>query len=252
LFNEDPVSVPAAAGTVTSALPSNATPFIFRAVVSVAAEPVVFWFNVGNVQFVSVPDVGVPKTPPFTTGDPADPTFTPKAAWTPVPNVIAACFAFHVAAEEIYASPIAAPFHVPDVIVPTDVRDDPVTPAANEDPVSVPAAAGTVTSALPSNATPFIFRAVVSVAAEPVVFWFSVGNVQFVSVPDVGVPKSPPFTTGAPANPTFTPKAAWTPVPNAIAACFAFHVAAEEIYASPIAAPFHAPDVIVPTDVRDE
>lgn len=29
--------------------------------VTFAAVPVVFWFNVGNVQFVSVPDAGVPK-----------------------------------------------------------------------------------------------------------------------------------------------------------------------------------------------
>ena len=29
--------------------------------VNVAAEPVVFWFSVGNVQFVNVPDVGVPS-----------------------------------------------------------------------------------------------------------------------------------------------------------------------------------------------
>ena len=32
-------------------------------------------------------------------------------------------------------------------------------------------------------------------AAVPVVFWFSVGNVQFVSVPEEGVPKAPPTVT---------------------------------------------------------
>lgn len=37
---------------------------------------------------------------------------------------------------------------------------------------------------------------------------------QFVSTPDDGVPKSPPLTTGAPAEPTATPSAVATPVPN--------------------------------------
>ena len=37
------------------------------ATVAVAALPVVFWFNVGNVQFVKVPDDGVPKAPPTVT-----------------------------------------------------------------------------------------------------------------------------------------------------------------------------------------
>ena len=34
----------------------------------------------------------------------------------------------------------------------------------------------------------------VAVAALPVVFWFSVGNVQFVKVPLDGVPSAPPLT----------------------------------------------------------
>ena len=42
--------------------------------------------SVGNVQFVSVPDAGVPNAPPFTTGAPAVPTFTAKAVATPVPS----------------------------------------------------------------------------------------------------------------------------------------------------------------------
>ncbi len=54
----------------------------------------------------------------------------------------------------------------------------------------------------------------VAVAALPVVFWFRVGNVQFVRVPEEGVPIAPPFTTGAPAEPTFTAKAVATPVPR--------------------------------------
>ena len=51
------------------------------------------------------------------------------------------------------------------VKVPTEVRLDAVTPAASVFPVSVPAAAVTVISAVPSNATPLIFRAVASLVA---------------------------------------------------------------------------------------
>jgi hypothetical protein len=57
-------------------------------------------------------------------------------------------------------------------IVPTLVKLEPVTVAFNVVPESVPAAAGTVMSALPSNATPLIFLDVanfVAVAALPVV-----------------------------------------------------------------------------------
>ena len=38
--------------------------------------------------------------------------------------------------------------------------------------------------------------------------------VALVSVPLEGVPKAPPFTTGAPAEPTLTAKAVATPVPK--------------------------------------
>ena len=42
--------------------PSNSVPLMVRPGDSVPAEPVVFWFSVGNVQFVNVPLVGVPST----------------------------------------------------------------------------------------------------------------------------------------------------------------------------------------------
>ena len=61
-------------------------------------------------------------------------------------------------------------------------------------------------------------RPVVRVAALPVVFWFSVGNVQLAKLPDVGVPSAPPFTTTAPAEPVFTPSAVTTPVPVVVVA----------------------------------
>jgi hypothetical protein len=45
-----------------------------------------------------------------------------------------------------------------------------------------------------------------------------IGNpVAFVRVPDEGVPRAPPFTTKAPAEPTFVPRAVTTPVPVVVA-----------------------------------
>jgi hypothetical protein len=52
------------------------------------------------------------------------------------------------------------PDHVPEVIVPTLVSEDPVTPAASVEPVNVPAAAVTVMLADPLNETPLIVLAV--------------------------------------------------------------------------------------------
>ena len=46
---------------VMLAEPLKLTPLMLRAVVSVAAEPVVFWFSVGNVQLAKLPDAGVPS-----------------------------------------------------------------------------------------------------------------------------------------------------------------------------------------------
>jgi hypothetical protein len=40
--------------------------------------------------------------------------------------------------------------------------------------------------------------------------------VKFVTVPELGVPKAPPLTTNAPAEPTLTPKAVATPVPKLV------------------------------------
>ena len=49
-FRVVPVRVPAAAVTVMSALPLKETPLINLGVVKVAADPVVFWFNVGKSE----------------------------------------------------------------------------------------------------------------------------------------------------------------------------------------------------------
>ena len=48
-----------------------------------------------------------------------------------------------------FATAIAVPFHVPEVIVPTDVREDPVTPEPSVEPdrTSVPATFNTLPDA---------------------------------------------------------------------------------------------------------
>ena len=48
----------------------------------------------------------------------------------------------------------------------------------------------------PLKLTPPIVLAVVKVAAEPVVFWLSVGNVQLVNVPLAGVPNAGAVNVG--------------------------------------------------------
>lgn len=56
---------------------------------------------------------------------------------------------------------------VPKVPPAAEVKKDPVTPAGNEDPVSVPAAAATVIFAVPSKLVPLIVRAVWRAVAVP-------------------------------------------------------------------------------------
>ena len=40
--------------------------------------------------------------------------------------------------------------------------------------------------------------------------------VRFVTVPELGVPNAPPFTTNAPEEPVLTAKAVATPVPSPV------------------------------------
>jgi hypothetical protein len=54
-------------------------------------------------------------------------------------------------------------------------------------------------SSLPPDSTT-LKLVVTTDPAEPVVFWFSVGNVQFVNVPEVGVPKIGVTKVGLVAN----------------------------------------------------
>lgn len=105
------------------------------------------------VKFVTVPEDGVPKAPPFVTNAPAEPTATPKAVTTPVPVVIVlgatpvpppiisalavnAADDAHVDADEKYVIPPEVPATVRagvDVGVPTDIN-----PPVNETFVTVP------------------------------------------------------------------------------------------------------------------
>jgi hypothetical protein len=55
---------------------------------------------------------------------------------------------------------VAAPVTVKLASVPTEVKDEAVTPDANVVPVNVPAAAVTVMSAVPLKDTPLMLRAV--------------------------------------------------------------------------------------------
>ena len=60
---------------------------------------------------------------------------------------------------------ISVALHVPEVIVPTEVKLEPVTVDFNEVPVNVPASAPIIMSALPSNAIPLIFLDEVNLSA---------------------------------------------------------------------------------------
>ena len=67
---------------ITVALPVLViTPVRFALVVTVAAEPVVFWLSVGKVQFVKVPDVGVPRTGVISVGLVSITNLVPVPVW---------------------------------------------------------------------------------------------------------------------------------------------------------------------------
>lgn len=95
------------------------------------------------------------------------------------------------------------PDHVPDVIVPTEVRDDATTFDARVVPVSVPAAAATVIGDAPVKVTPLIAAPGVNadaVEAFPVNAPTKVVAVAVVNVAAVGV--TPPMTTLLSVPPT--------------------------------------------------
>lgn len=137
------------------------------------------------------------------------------------------------AAEAAENAPVPAPLtKAPDVmdvapVPPLLTGNVPVVPPSIGSPVvfvnvpeeGVPSAGVTnvglverTTSPVPvDDVTPVPPRAAERVPVVPA----TIGRpVAFVSVPEDGVPNTPPFTTGAPAEPTLTPKAVATPVPR--------------------------------------
>jgi hypothetical protein len=183
------------------------------------------------VAFVSVPLDGVPRAPPFTTNAPAVPTFVPKAVKTPVPVVvvegatpapppITIAFAANAAdvAQVVALLKYGIPPEVPATVnanVPEVVMGEPETliiPPVNvcETLVTVPPLDVTVAQ-VPSP------RRYVVEEGVPVALIPPTGRpVALVKVPDDGVPKAPPLTTKAPAEPVLTPRAVTTPVPVVI------------------------------------
>ena len=82
-----PPIAPGAGKLVTFAEPSKFDPPMVRVVVSVAALPVVFWFSVGKVQFVSVPLVGVPRMGVTSVGEVASTSTVPLPVVVISPSV---------------------------------------------------------------------------------------------------------------------------------------------------------------------
>ena len=117
--------------------------------------PVVFWLSVGNVQLDKLPDDGVPKAGVVRLGE-VDKTTLPDPVEpvTPVPPL---------ATDNVPVVPatIGNPVQLVNVPEPGVFKVPPLVSAAE----------------------------VVAVAALPVVFWLSVGNVQLVNVPAEGVPR---------------------------------------------------------------
>ena len=102
-----------------------------RDVVRRAVEGVDFVFHLAAL--VSVPDEGVPKAPPLTTGDPAEPTLTPNAVATPVPSPVI----FPTSTSFIFALVIAPLSTVQVAPVPETVMS-PLSPSVTP-PVPEPA-----------------------------------------------------------------------------------------------------------------
>ena len=173
--------------------------------------------EIGNpVQLVSVPLVGVPKIGVTSVGEVAK-----TAAPVPVSSVSAERkFALDGVARNV-ATPVPSPVILPTAgvmvdalaastspfaftVKATDCVADPKLPTFELTVASVPAA---VTGALPLKLTDqvrspeiLIARAVVSVAALPVVFWFSVGKLVRLAALPVGARTSVPITSPSPVR----------------------------------------------------
>ena len=226
-----------AAGAVVAPVPPLA---IATVPVTLDAVPVVFWFKVGMSAATIALNVGVPATPlgaantvfavwlakldgvtakvpprvklpddvtvpvrvnPLTV--PVPPTLVTVPVVLDVPAPIAV---LNVAASK--ADTVLSALILGNVMAVglANVKKLPPTVVAPKLVLATGAVVAPVPP-LPTATVPVTFEAV------PVVFWLSVGNVQFVRVPLDGVPNAPPFTTNAPTEPVLTPKAVATPVP---------------------------------------
>jgi hypothetical protein len=177
-----PVSVPAAAVTVPDAPREIDVPFTVTALLAsfpLAIDPASMVFVTVPVSVVYTPLVTVAALPVV---DPEDPDTLPVTLPVNAPTNVVAVKAFVDALypkEALYLGCCAVP--------------EAALKNAGKHVVSDVSFAGCiccgVIAADPSKFTPPIARGVVSVAAEPVVLWFSVGKVQLVRAPDAGVPK---------------------------------------------------------------
>ena len=151
------------------------------------------------VRFVTVPLDGVPNTPPLTTTAPAVPTLTARAVATPVPRP-----EMPVATGRPVALVKTPEAGVPSAgvtkvgLVANTRAPVPVSSVTADRRLAELGVAKKVATPVPKPLTPVLI-------GKPV---------ALVRVPDDGVPKAPPLTTGEPAVPTLTAKAVATPVPR--------------------------------------
>jgi hypothetical protein len=155
--------------------------------VTFEAVPVVFWLSVGTSAAAIARNVGTPAVP-----------------FGADRNVLALCDA------KLDAVTASVPPSVRDPeVVTVPLRLSPLTVPVPPTEVTVPAFdvkpegllagyAPKAVKAAPAEVAPVPPLAIATVPvtfdAVPVVFWLRVGNVQFVKVPEEGVPSAPPGT----------------------------------------------------------
>jgi hypothetical protein len=208
---------------------------------SVPVTPVV---RGSPVALVSVPEEGVPNTPPLTTTAPEEPTLTERAVATLVPkpltpvetgSPVALVSVALVGVPKIGVTSVGdvdktllpEPVEVVTPVPPFNTGRVPVTPVVRGSPVALVSVADVGVPKIGVTSVGEVARTLLPEPVEVVtpVPPFSTGRVPatpvvsgrpvaFVKVPDDGVPNTPPLTTGEPAEPTLTAKAAATLVPR--------------------------------------
>jgi len=175
------------------------------------------------VRFVTVPDEGVPSAPPLVTKAPEDPTFTAKAVATPVPKP-------EIPVET--GSPVQF-VSVPEVGVPRTGVTRVGLVANTSDPLPVSSETAAIRFAEEGVA-----KNVATPVPRPEIPVETGNPVQFVSVPEVGVPRRGVTRVGLVANTS-------DPVPvSSETAAIRF---AEEGVAKNVATPVPRPEIPVET-----